>query len=85
MLSGSDSDVQANVVRCMNRKSRNYRTVRRSETAGDCGTEDAFAYAHDLIGNLNAGMNRWIDWNLIVDKTEVRDIAEWICGTDDRK
>lgn len=31
-------------------------------------TEDAFAYAHDLIGNLNAGMNRWIDWNLIVDK-----------------
>ncbi len=30
--------------------------------------EDAVAYAHDLIGNLNAGMNRWIDWNLIVDK-----------------
>jgi glucosylceramidase len=30
--------------------------------------EDAVAYAHDLIGNLNAGMNRWIDWNLLVDK-----------------
>lgn len=30
--------------------------------------EDAVDYAHDLIGNLNAGMNRWIDWNLCVDK-----------------
>ena len=29
---------------------------------------DAVAYAHDIIGNLNAGMNRWIDWNLCVDK-----------------
>lgn len=30
--------------------------------------DDAVAYAHDIIGNLNAGMNRWIDWNLCVDK-----------------
>jgi len=30
--------------------------------------EDAVNYAHDIIGNLNAGMNRWIDWNLCVDK-----------------
>ena len=30
--------------------------------------KDAINYAHDLIGNLNAGMNRWIDWNLCVDK-----------------
>ncbi len=30
--------------------------------------EDAVAYAHDIIGNLNSGMNRWIDWNLCVDK-----------------
>lgn len=30
--------------------------------------EDAVAYAHDIIGNLNAGMHRWIDWNIIVDK-----------------
>lgn len=29
---------------------------------------DAAAYAHDIIGNLNAGMNRWIDWNICVDK-----------------
>ena len=29
--------------------------------------EDAVNYAHDIIGNLNAGMNRWIDWNMIVD------------------
>ena len=30
--------------------------------------EDALAYAHDIIGNLNAGMNRWIDWNLVIDQ-----------------
>ena len=29
---------------------------------------DAAAYAHDIIGNLNHGMNRWIDWNLCVNK-----------------
>lgn len=30
--------------------------------------EDAAAYGHDIIGGLNHGMNRWIDWNLCVDK-----------------
>lgn len=30
--------------------------------------DDARAYAHDIIGNLNAGMNRWIDWNFCVDE-----------------
>ncbi len=30
--------------------------------------QDAQAYAHDMIGDLNAGMHRWIDWNLCVDK-----------------
>lgn len=29
---------------------------------------DAAAYAHDILNNLNNGMNRWIDWNLCVDK-----------------
>lgn len=29
--------------------------------------DDAVFYAHDIIGNLNSGMNRWIDWNLVVD------------------
>lgn len=30
--------------------------------------QDAVAYAHDIIGNINAGMNRWIDWNICVDE-----------------
>lgn len=30
--------------------------------------QDAAAYGHDIIGNLNNGMTRWIDWNLCVDK-----------------
>ena len=25
-------------------------------------------YAHDIIGNLNAGMEKWIDWNFCVDE-----------------
>ena len=24
-------------------------------------------YAHDIIGNLNNGMTRWIDWNVLLD------------------
>lgn len=39
-----------------------------SKTPGTVDYEDAVSYAHDIIGNLNAGMNRWIDWNLIVDQ-----------------
>ena len=30
--------------------------------------EDAVRYAHDMIGDLNHGMQRWIDWNLLVDR-----------------
>lgn len=29
---------------------------------------DACRYAHDMLGDINQGMNRWIDWNLIVDR-----------------
>lgn len=29
---------------------------------------NAQKYAHDLIGNLNAGMNVFLDWNLILDE-----------------
>lgn len=39
-----------------------------SKTPETVEYEDAVAYAHDMIGNLNAGMERWIDWNLCVDK-----------------
>jgi glucosylceramidase len=39
-----------------------------TDTPGTAEHKDAAAYAHDIIGNLNAGMNRWIDWNLFVDK-----------------
>lgn len=39
-----------------------------SKTPETVEYEDAVDYAHDMIGNLNAGMNRWIDWNLCVDK-----------------
>ena len=25
-------------------------------------------YAHDIIGDLNAGANGWVDWNLLLDE-----------------
>ena len=30
--------------------------------------ENAQIYAHDMIGNLNAGMNTFFDWNLVLDE-----------------
>ena len=29
---------------------------------------DSVAYAHDMIENINHGMQRWIDWNICVNK-----------------
>ena len=31
-------------------------------------TDNGEMYAHDIIGNLNAGMNAFIDWNLLLDE-----------------
>lgn len=30
--------------------------------------KDAQMYAHDMIGNFNAGMNSFIDWNILLNK-----------------
>ena len=30
---------------------------------------DAQSYAHEIIGDMNAGTNRFIDWNFCLDKT----------------
>ncbi len=30
--------------------------------------QDAVCYGHDLIGDINAGMDQWIDWNIVVDE-----------------
>lgn len=40
----------------------------KTRTAMHAEEDDAGDYAHDIIGNLNSGMNRWIDWNLCVDE-----------------
>ncbi len=50
--------------------------------------DDATAYAHDIIGGLNAGMNQWIDWNLCVDKDGgprhvARGFGAPVCANDD--
>ncbi len=38
-------------------------------TPEECDYGDAIDYAHDIIGDINCGMQRWIDWNMIVDRT----------------
>ena len=38
------------------------------KTPQQCDYDDAVAYAHDIIGDLNSGMQRWIDWNMVVDR-----------------
>ena len=38
-------------------------------TPADMDMLDALNYAHDIIGDINHGMQRWIDWNLMVDRT----------------
>lgn len=40
----------------------------RKKTPFHAEEDDACGYAHDIIGNLNAGMNRWVDWNFCVDE-----------------
>ncbi len=39
-----------------------------SKSVAESNYQDAVDYAHDIIGDLNHGMNRWIDWNLCVDE-----------------
>ena len=40
----------------------------REKTPQELDHGDAVAYAHDILGDLNNGMQRWIDWNMIVDR-----------------
>lgn len=42
--------------------------VEYSRFAGDNQVAHAEMYAHDIIGNFKAGMNGFIDWNLILDE-----------------
>lgn len=42
--------------------------VEYSRFAGSGQLDDAMMYAHDMIGNMNAGMNAFIDWNLLLDE-----------------
>lgn len=39
-----------------------------SKFAAEDGLNNAQKYAHDMIGNLNEGMNTFLDWNLILDQ-----------------
>ncbi len=41
----------------------------QSLTAQQIDHNDAIAYAHDMIGDLNHGMQGWMDWNMIVDRS----------------
>lgn len=42
--------------------------IEYSKFSSDDCLNNAQKYAHDLIGNLNAGMNTFLDWNLVLDE-----------------
>lgn len=42
--------------------------VEYARAAADNQVQHAEMYAHDIIGDFNAGMNGFIDWNLILDR-----------------
>lgn len=42
--------------------------IEYSKYAADDYLRNAQKYAHDMIGNLNEGMNTFIDWNLILNE-----------------
>lgn len=41
--------------------------VEYSKYSGKEEIKNAEMYAHDMIGNLNAGMNGYMDWNMVLD------------------
>jgi len=41
--------------------------VEYSKFGADSQLKNAQMYAHDIIGNLNAGMNAFVDWNLVLN------------------
>ncbi len=42
--------------------------IEYSRFDGSRQLQNAQMYAHDMIGNLNAGMNTFIDWNIVLDE-----------------
>jgi len=56
---------------CMGREEADERIAmfgqRPDKTPAQKDYLDAVSYAHELIGDLNAGTNRWIDWNFCLD------------------
>lgn len=39
-----------------------------SRFAADSQVAHAEMYAHDILGNFNAGMNAYLDWNIYLDE-----------------
>ena len=43
--------------------------IEYSKFASDDYLKNAQKYAHDMIGNMNHGMNGFYDWNIVLDET----------------
>lgn len=54
--------------------------VEYSISAGQSEISFGQRYAHDIIGNLNAGMNRFIDWNMYLDEVGGPNHVHNYCG-----
>lgn len=42
--------------------------IEYNRSGRDAQLKNAQMYAHDMIGNLNAGMNTFVDWNIVLDE-----------------
>lgn len=42
--------------------------IEYSKFAGEATLKNAQKYAHDIIGNMNEGMNSFIDWNILLNE-----------------
>lgn len=53
--------------------------IEYSKFAVDGELQNVKKYAHEIIGNLNAGMNAFYDWNMILDGTGGPNHADNLC------
>jgi glucosylceramidase len=54
--------------------------VEYSHSAGQSEVTFGQRYAHDMIGNLNAGMNTFLDWNMYLDEKGGPNHVSNFCG-----
>lgn len=53
--------------------------IEYAKYSGDAGLANAQKYAHELLGDLNAGLHAFLDWNILLDKNGGPNHADNYC------